>query len=119
MTLVKVIGNPISDGIVFKDEHTHLPLLEAWEGWKVSSYSGTLDDLQKQYLDWYAWAIIVFDVFFFSVSWSQVYGLFGLSLYTSNDLTYNSIRFKKPWEIFFDSKFKEKVPKNIELWFWL
>ena len=26
---VKVIGNPISDGIVFKNELTHLPLLEA------------------------------------------------------------------------------------------
>ena len=26
--LVKVIGNPISDGIVFKKELTHLPLLE-------------------------------------------------------------------------------------------
>ena len=27
--VVKVIGNPISDGIVFKNELTHLPLLEA------------------------------------------------------------------------------------------
>ena len=27
--LVKVLGNPISDGIVFKNELTHLPLLEA------------------------------------------------------------------------------------------
>ena len=27
--LVKVIGNPISDGIVFKNELTHLPLFEA------------------------------------------------------------------------------------------
>ena len=26
---VKVIGNPISDGIVFKDELTHLPFIEA------------------------------------------------------------------------------------------
>ena len=26
--VVKVIGNPISDGIVFKNELTHLPLLE-------------------------------------------------------------------------------------------
>ena len=39
--LVKVIGNPISDGIVFKNELTQLPLLEAYkEGWKVSSDSG-------------------------------------------------------------------------------
>ena len=30
--LVKVTGNPISDGIVFKNELTHLPLLEAQEG---------------------------------------------------------------------------------------
>ena len=27
--LVRVIGNPISDAIVFKNELTHLPLLEA------------------------------------------------------------------------------------------
>ena len=39
-------------------------------------------------------------MFFFSVSWSRAYGLCGLSLYTSNDLTYNSIRFKKPLDIF-------------------
>ena len=38
--------------------------------------------------------------FFLSVSWSRAYGLCGLSLYTSNDLTYNSIRFKKPLYIF-------------------
>ena len=39
-------------------------------------------------------------MFFFSVFWSRAYGLRGLSLYTSNDLTYNSIRFKKPLGIF-------------------
>ena len=34
---------------------------------------------------------------FFLVSWSRAYSLCGLSLNTSNDLTYiNSIRFKKP-----------------------
>ena len=59
--LVKVIGNPISDGIVFKNELTHLPLLEQpvnrlsvhrllleayKEGWKVSSDSG---------LTWWPW----------------------------------------------------------------
>ena len=38
--LVKVIGNPISEGIIFKPELTHLPLLEAYEGWKVLSNSG-------------------------------------------------------------------------------
>ena len=30
-TLVKVIGNPISDGIVFKNELTHMPLLETYK----------------------------------------------------------------------------------------
>ena len=50
--LVKVIENPISDDIVFKNELTHLPLLEVQEGWKVSSDSGTFDDLQKQHPDW-------------------------------------------------------------------
>ena len=34
------------------------------------------------------------------VSWSRAYGLCGLSLYTSDDLTYSSIRFKKPLDIF-------------------
>ena len=38
--------------------------------------------------------------FFFSVSWSGEYSLCGLSLYTSNDLTYNSIEFKKPLDSF-------------------
>ena len=38
-------------------------------------------------------------MFFFSVSWSRAYGLCGLSLYRSNDLTYNSTRFKKPLDI--------------------
>ena len=30
--LIKVIGNPISDGIIFKTELTHLPLLDVYEG---------------------------------------------------------------------------------------
>ena len=39
--LVKVTGNLILDGIVFKNELTHLLLLEAYkDGWKVSSDSG-------------------------------------------------------------------------------
>ena len=32
--LVEVIGNPISDGIVLKNELTHLPLLKAYKGLK-------------------------------------------------------------------------------------
>ena len=47
-------------------------------------------------------------VFFFSVSWSRAYGLCGLSLYTSNDLTYNSIRFKKPFDIFLTANSKKR-----------
>ena len=44
--LVKVIENPILDGIVFQNELTHLPLLEAYkEGWKVSSDSGAASPL--------------------------------------------------------------------------
>ena len=43
--LVKVIGNPISGGIT-------CPCLGRIQGWKVSSDSGALDDLQKQHLDW-------------------------------------------------------------------
>ena len=99
--LVKVIGNPISHGIVFKkNELTHLPLLEAYkEGWKVSSDSGLTwwpsgEASQLVSLSNYC----LWCVFFFSVSWSRAYGLCGLSLYTSNDLTYNSIKFKKPLE---------------------
>ena len=35
--LVKVMGNPISDGIVFKNKLTHLPLLEAYkEGFRLT-----------------------------------------------------------------------------------
>ena len=115
--LVKVIGNPISDGIVFKNELTHLPLLEAYkEGWKVSSGSGLtwwpsgaasrLVSLNNYCL----WCVCVFFFRFPEVERSFC----GLSWYTSNDLTYNSIRFKKPLDIFWPQcKFKEKVPKNI------
>ena len=46
--------------------------------------------------------------FFFSVSWSRAYCLCGLSLYTSNDLTYNSIRFKKPLDIFWPANSKKR-----------
>ena len=47
--LVKVIGNPISDGIVFKNEQLlTCPCLKR----KRVENSGTLDDLQKQHLDW-------------------------------------------------------------------
>ena len=37
-----------------------------------------------------------------------MYGLRGLSLYTSNDLTYNSIRFKKPLDIFLTANSKKR-----------
>ena len=63
-----------------------------WNTWWPSEAASRLVSLSKYCL----WCVS----FFSSVSWSQVYGLCGLSLYTSNDLTYNSIRFKKPLEIF-------------------
>ena len=46
--LVKVIGNPISDGIVFKLSLLTCPCLRR----KRVENSRTLDDLQKQHLDW-------------------------------------------------------------------
>ena len=45
---------------------------------------------------------------FFSVSWSRAYGLCGLSLYTSIYLTYNSIRFKTPLDIFWPANSKKR-----------
>ena len=62
-----------------------------WNTWWPSEAASRLVSLSNYCL----WC-----VFFFSVSWSRAYGLYGLSLYTSNDLTYNSIRFKKPLDIF-------------------
>ena len=65
-----------------------------WNTWWPSEAASRLVSLSNYCL----WC--VFFVFFFSVSWSRVYGLCGLSLYASNDLTYNSTRFKKPLDIF-------------------
>ena len=45
--VVKVIGNPISDGVVFKMSLLTCPCLRR----KRVENSGTLDDLQKQHLD--------------------------------------------------------------------
>ena len=99
--LVRVIGNPISDGIVFKNELTHLPLLEAYkEGCKVSSDSGLTwwpSGAASQLVslsNYCLWCVSFFR--FPEVERS----LCRLILYTSNDLTYNSIRFKKPLDIF-------------------
>ena len=55
--LVKVVGNPISDGIVFKNELTHLPLLEAeslkrfWNTWWPSEAASRLVSL-SHYCFW-------------------------------------------------------------------
>ena len=51
---VKVIENPISDGIVFKNELTHLSLFEAKRVEKSQAIAASLDGLQEQHLDWYA-----------------------------------------------------------------
>ena len=91
----------LSDGIVFKNELTHLPLLEAYkEGWKVSSDSG---------LTWWpsgAASRLVSRsnyclrcVLFFRFPEVER-SLCGLTLYTSNDVIYNNIKFKKPLDIF-------------------
>ena len=68
--LVKVIGNPISNGIVFKNKLTHLPLLEAYKGLKslrrfwpglIAFRSSILTGKPEQLLYWC----------FFSVSWGH------------------------------------------------
>ena len=61
-----------------------------WNTWWPSEAASRLVSLSNYCL----WCV------FFSVSWSRAYGLCGLSLYMSNDLTYNSIRFKKRLDIF-------------------
>ena len=48
--LVKVIENPISDGIVFKNELTHLSLFEAKRVEKSQAIAALLDGLQEQHL---------------------------------------------------------------------
>ena len=65
-----------------------------WNTWWPSEAASRLVSLSNYCL----WC-----VFFFSVSWSRAYSLCGLRLYTSctsNDITYNSIRFKKPLDSF-------------------
>ena len=47
---VKVIENPISDGIVFKNELTHLSLFEAKRVEKSQAIAALLDGLQEQHL---------------------------------------------------------------------
>ena len=93
--LVKVIGNPISDGIVFKNELTYLPLFEAQEGWKVSSDSGLtwwpsgaasrLSCRLVSLSNYCLWC------FFFPISWCRAYFM-RLVYARDNDLTYNSIK---------------------------
>ena len=50
--LVKVIGNPISDGIVFKNEVTPLPLFERKRVEESQAILASLDGLQEQHLHW-------------------------------------------------------------------
>ena len=65
-------------------------LMQFWNPWWPSAAASRLVSLSNYCL----WCV------FFLVFWSRAYGLCGLSLYTSNNLTYNSIRFKKPLDIF-------------------
>ena len=71
-----------------------------WNTWWPSEAASRLVSLRNCSL----WCVF----FFFSVSWSRAYGLCGLSLYTSNDLTYNSIRFKKPLDTFWPANSKKR-----------
>ena len=100
--LVKVIGNPISDGIVFKNQLTHCtcPCLRRKKVEKSQAILEHLMTFRSSTSTGKPEQLLSLMCFFFSVSWSRAYGLCGLSLYTSNDLTYNSIRFKKPLDIF-------------------
>ena len=91
--LVKVIGNPISDGIVFKNELNHLPLLEAYkEGdsgltWWPSGAASQLASLSNYCL----WC-----VFFFRFPIRSRAQFMRLVYARENDPNYNSIRFEKP-----------------------
>ena len=66
--LVKVTGNPISDASFSKMSLFTCPCLRRKRVEKYQAILSPLDGPQEQHLDsavdWYAWAIIVFDVFF-------------------------------------------------------
>ena len=65
--LVKVTGNPISDASFSKMSLFTCPCLRRKRVEKYQAILSPLDGPQEQHLDsavdWYAWAIIVFDVF--------------------------------------------------------
>ena len=80
---------PILDGIVFKNELTHFPLLEAYrEGWKVSSDSG---------LTWWPSGPASRLV---SLSNYCLWCVFSRFPEVELSLNYNSMRFKKSLDIF-------------------
>ena len=54
-----LVGNPISENIVFKNEPNHFTLLE-----KCQAILALFDGFQDLHLDWYARVIIVFDAYF-------------------------------------------------------
>ena len=68
--LVKVIGNPISDGIVFKNELTHLPLLSCLRRKKVEKSQAILEHLMtfRSSISTGKLEPLLFLMFFFSVS---------------------------------------------------
>ena len=49
---VKVIENPISDGVIFKNELTHLSLFEVKRVDESQAIAASLNGLQEQHLDW-------------------------------------------------------------------
>ena len=85
--LVKIIGNPILDDIVFKNDLTHLLLLEAYkEGWKVSSDSGLtcMMTFRSSISTGKPEQLLSFMCFFFFRFPEAKRSLCGLSLYTSS-----------------------------------
>ena len=66
-----------------------ISLKRFWNTWWLSEAASRLVSLSN----YCRWCVCI------SVSWSRAYGLCGLSLDTSNELTYNSIIFKKPLDI--------------------
>ena len=96
---VKVIENPISDGIVFKNELTHLSLFEAKRVEKSQAIAAQLDGLQEQHLVSLKPEQLLSLMCSFPGYLKSSYFM-RLVYARGNDLTYKSIRFKKPLDIF-------------------
>ena len=97
--LVKVIGNPISDGIVFKMSLHTCPCLRRKRVEKFQAILEHLMTLRSSISTGKPEQLLSLMCFFFGFLKSSVWFM-RLKFNPSNDLTYNSIRFKKPLDIF-------------------